>query len=239
MRGYSIKTITVALASAAVFSACSGDHINQTKKVDAVKVGLSRPVKVVTKAIHASGQVESSQTATISTRMMGRITSIKVKPGDKVIKGQLMITLSDNDVLARKGQAIAAILEAEAALKDAQKDLERYTELYQQQSASKKELENITLRYESVKSRAEAARQMKRETEEMLAYTNITAPFNNVVTQKYAAEGSLASPGMPLLTIEQQGVFQVTTSVDESEIGRVAPGVHADVIIKSNGRVIN
>jgi RND family efflux transporter MFP subunit len=238
MKRYSINTIVAAIVSATVLTACSGDQSPQTKQVDPVKVGLSRPVKRVTNAIHTSGKVESSETATISTRMMGHISSINVKPGDKVMKGQLLITLNNNDVLAKRGQAEAMIVEAQAALRDAQKDLDRYKELYQQQSASTKELENITLHYESVKSKAEAARQMKLEADAMLAYTNIVAPFSGIVTQKYATEGSLASPGAPLLVVEQLGVFQVTTSVDESEIGNVMHGVDADITVKSTGKII-
>lgn len=239
MKRYSINTNLIVLAFAAVLAACSGEDSKQTTQGVPVKVELSRPAKRMINAIHASGQVESSKSATISTRLMGYITSIKVKPGDKVKQGQLMITLNDNDVLAKKGQANAMLMEAEAALKDAQKDLERYKQLYQQQSASAKELENITLHYQSIKSKAEAATQMLREADAMLAYTNITAPFSGIVSHKYVNEGSLANPGMPLLVVEQQEVFQVATSVDDSEIGNVRPGVDANITIKSTGKTIN
>jgi RND family efflux transporter MFP subunit len=80
---------------------------------------------------------------------------------------------------------------------------------------------------------------MKLEADAMLAYTNISAPFSGIVTQKYVTEGSLANPGVPLLVVEQQAVFQVTTSVDESEIENVKNGVDAEVTIKSSNKVIN
>ena len=239
MKRYSITKSAIALATLAVLGACSPEQTLQPGQADPVKVELSRPVKRVTYAIHTNGQVESLETATISTRMMGYITSVKVKPGEKVTKGQLMITLNSSDVLAKRGQAQAMVAEAQAALRDAQKDLDRYTQLYQQQSASAKELENIKLHYESIKSKAEAARQMQLEAEATLAYTNITAPFPGIVTQKYVNEGSMANPGMPLLVVEQQGAYQVNTSVDESEVGNVRPGVEAVVTIKSSGKVIN
>jgi RND family efflux transporter MFP subunit len=239
MKRYSIKTILIALVSGAVVVACSENRPLDIKQTAPVKVELARPVKKGTSAIHASGQVESLQTAMISTRVMGFITSVKVKPGDKVQKGQLMITLNSDDVLAKQGQAKAMVIETEAALKDAQKDLDRYKQLYEEQSASAKELENIKLHYESIRSKTEAAHEMQREVEAMLTYTNITAPFTGIVTQKYVSEGSLANPGMPLITVEQQEAFQVTTSVDESEIGNVSPGAEASITIKSAGRIIN
>src|SRR6476660_6569551 len=49
-------------------------------------------------AILASGEVEAVQTADISTRVMGRITNIFVKTGDKVDKGQLLASVWDEDI---------------------------------------------------------------------------------------------------------------------------------------------
>src|SRR4051794_17101042 len=66
-------------------------------------------------AILASGEVEAVQTANISTRVMGRITGIFVKTGDRVHKGQLLATVWDEDIKAKRAQADAMIAEAEAA----------------------------------------------------------------------------------------------------------------------------
>jgi RND family efflux transporter MFP subunit len=129
--------------------------------------------------------------------------------------------------------------EAEAALKDAQKDYERFAELFKQQSASEKEFENATLYYNSVKAKAEAARQMQNEVEAMLAYTNLTAPFAGIVTQRNMDAGSMANPGMPILVIEKNGGYQVSASVSESDIANVSLGADAEVVIKSSRRMMN
>ena len=188
--------------------------------------------------IQVSGQIQSKESAMISTRVMGFITSIKVKPGDKVQKGQLLATINNADILAKRAQTQAMVSEAEAALKDAQKDYERFAELHKQNSASTKEFENVTLNYNSIKAKAEAARQMQTEAEAVLAYTNLTAPFAGVITQKNIDEGSMANPGVPILMMEQVGHYEVSASVSEENIAQVKEGADANVTIKSSGRII-
>src|SRR3970040_453136 len=157
------------LASGMLLASCSGDHGKPTApKKEPVAVTVAYAGKQSNNAIRASGRVESRQTAAIGTRVMGFITAIHVKAGDRVKKGQLLATISSDDLQAKRAQSRAMVAEAEAALKDALRDMERYQQLYEQQSASSKEFENAALHYNSIKARAEAARQMQKEAESML-----------------------------------------------------------------------
>jgi len=226
------------LLIAVVFLAsCAGEKKeNEFKKDNPVTVQVGTPTLQSDEKITVSGQIESREVVAISTRMMGFVSSIRVKPGDEVKKGQLLVTISNGDILAKRAQAQAMTSEAEAALKDAQKDFERFEQLYKQQSASAKEFENATLRYNSVKARVDLAREMKNEADATLAYTNLVAPFSGVVTQKYIDEGSLANPGIPILVIEQSNDFQVKASVSENEVGQLREGMDAVVTVKSIGK---
>jgi RND family efflux transporter MFP subunit len=215
---------------------CSSDKKNEETKNDnsaAVFVTVSNPSINSDKSIITSGQVESSQTANISTRVMGYITKINVKVGDHVSKGQLLASISNEDILSKRAQVDAMIAEAEAAYKNAQKDLDRFTTLYKQQSASAKELDNITLQYNSVKSKLEAAKQMRSEVNATLAYTHLTAPFAGIVTQKMVDAGSMANPGMPILTIEQNGNLQIAANISETDIQNIQLNDEVIVDIKS------
>jgi RND family efflux transporter MFP subunit len=213
------------LASAIIFlsAACSSDKGSETIAGNEapVVVTVAKPSVNETGNINFSGTVESSQTANISTRVMGYITKLNVKVGDHVNKGQLIATISNDDILAKRAQADAMISEAEAALKNAQKDYDRFNALYKQQSASAKELENVTLQYHSMQSKLETAKQMRNEINASLAYTNLTAPFPGIVTQKLADAGNMANPGMPIVTIEQSGTYQISASVPETEISSI------------------
>lgn len=223
-----------------VFSACSSnkEEVAIANTDAAVMVTVATPSGTGQQGINVSGQIEASRTANISTRVMGFITMLKVKVGDHVSKGQLLATISNQDMIAKRGQTDAMISEAQAALNSAQKDYERLTTLYKQQSATAKELDNVTLQYNSAKSRLEGARQMRNEVNASLGYTSLTAPFSGIVTQKLADAGSMANPGMPILTIEQSGSYQVSASVPENIINQIHQGAEAFVTIKSIDKTI-
>jgi RND family efflux transporter MFP subunit len=230
--------VAMLLTAQAILISCTGEKKEtELKKVNPVSVQVGIPARQNGQQITVSGQITSQEIAVISTRVMGFVSSIKVKPGDLVQKGELLVTISSGDVLAKRAQAQAMISEVEAALKDAQKDYERFGELFQQQSASAKEFENATLRYHSVKAKAEAAEQMKNEVNSQLSYTNLVAPFTGVVTQKNMDEGGLANPGMSILIIEQSHNFFVRASVSEDEVGKLKTGMDAKVHVKSTGKI--
>ena len=179
--------------------------------------------------IDVTGQVEAAHSTNIATRIMGYITKVYVKTGDQVKAGQLLFTVNSADILAKKGQTAAMLSQAEAALHVAQKDYDRYNTLYKQNSASAKELEQITLQYQSAKANVDAAKSMQNEVNAQLTYTNVVAPFSGVITQKLAEEGSLANPGMPIVTIEQGGSLQVSALVPENQIAAIKIGDEASM----------
>jgi RND family efflux transporter MFP subunit len=241
MRFSKIYVATIAIILSVFMVACSGKETKMQEQQDApIIVQVATPGgSSASGMIEASGQVESIRSANISTRVMGYITQIKVKVGDKVSAGQLLFSVNSTDIAAKKSQADAMIAQADAAMRSAQKDYDRFTALYKQQSASAKELDAMTLQYQSAKANADAARAMRNEVSAQLAYTSVVAPFSGTVTQKLAEAGSMATPGMPVLTIEQAGGLQVSASVPENQIALVKLGDEAMMSIESAGKQIS
>lgn len=236
-----IKSL-LGISLAAVFlflSACGEKKHAEAKDITApVTVVVATPGGAVEGGISVSGKIEAQQTANISTRMMGTITRIYVKVGDKVRRGQLLAAISSQDIQAKQAQTNASIAEAQANVTNAQKDYDRFTNLYKKQSASAKELDNVTLQYNAAKARLEAATQMRNEVNAMLSYSSLTAPFDGVVTQRMADEGNMANPGMPLLTIEQNTQLEVSATVSESDINSIKKGDKAQVEVKAIGKTV-
>ncbi len=229
----------ILLAGSAILSGCSGNStgIKQETTDSPLVVQTAIPASSnFSDGIHASGQVEAIQSANIATRVMGYITKIYVNIGDRVSQGQLLFSINSSDLLAKRAQAEAMIAQADAQLQSSEKDFNRFTALYGQQSASAKELDNATLQYHSAQANAEAARQMLKQVTAELAYTNVKAPFGGVVTQKMLDAGSLATPGTPVLTLEQNKGLQVSASVDESQISNLKEGADALLTIRSAGK---
>ena len=239
MSAIKILTSSFLLIGSLLFTACgSKKETPAGTNAPAVAVTTATPGGTVEGGIAVSGKVTALQTAQLSTRLMGTITRIYVKAGDRVSKGQTLATISSQDIAAKSAQTSAAILEAEANVNSARKDFERFTNLYNKQSASAKELDNVTLQYNAAKARLEAANQMKNEVNAMAAYSTITAPFNGVVTQRIADEGNMANPGMPLLVVEQNTELQITATVSESQVGLLKKGDKAQVEIKAINKSI-
>ncbi|MCF6224426.1 MAG: efflux RND transporter periplasmic adaptor subunit [Flavobacteriaceae bacterium] len=181
----------------------------------------------------ASGQIETEQFANISTRMMGYVSKIHVKVGDKVKKGQLLININNSAIEAKKAQANAGLIQAQAGFNIAKKDYERFKKLFEQNSASQKEFDDISTRYEIAKAQVESAKQMQNEINAMLSYSNIKAPFSGIITSKTINEGGMANPGMPLFSLEAPGKYVATALVPETEITQIKKGENVEVFIKS------
>ena len=228
-----LRNVFLGIVGISILYSCSSSDKLEDKDKTIVKVEACSPAQYTNEGFYLSGEVTAKQTANISTRMMGYVTKIYVKPGDKVASGQLLVSISSDDILAKKAQVQAMITEAEAAAKNAQRDYERFKTLRNQNSVSDKELENVALQNTSMNAKVQMARQQMNEVNAMLSYTNIRAPFSGVVTQKMVDEGSMANPGMPILTIEQNGELQVIASIPENYIQYVKVGDVAKMELKS------
>ncbi len=170
---------------------------------------------------------------------MGYITSMKAEVGQNVRAGQLLVSINAADIQAKGGQANAQISQAQASYNIARKDYERFQNLYKSQSASQKELDDMRARYEMAQAGLQAAQQMKNEVNAQYSYTNVTAPISGTITAKFAEQGDMASPGMPLLTIESPSSLQAQVLVSEQNITMISNGMPVDVTLKSMNRTVS
>ena len=228
------KAIAILIVASTVFISCGGDKKEQVASLPAI------PVKVAgisdnntSPYVSASGKIEAENSANLSTRMMGYVTKVNVKVGQKVSQGQLLVSVNNTDLQAKKAQVNASITQAQAGYNNAKKDYDRFVNLFAQQSASQKELDDMTARYEMAKAGLEAAKQMRNEINAQFAYSNISAPFSGVVTNTFVKEGDMANPGMPLVSIEGAKKLQVTAMVSESDIALITQGMKVIVLVKS------
>lgn len=241
-----LRTILYAVPVALLFAAC-GNKTANTKEQNgqpavSVTLATAKPSGDST-LLDISGQMVSAHSAPVSTRIMGYITKMYVNVGDNVHAGQLLFSVQSADIKAKQGQIAANISAADAALANAQKDLERFKILRAQNSATDKELENMTLQYKAAEAQAKAAHQMRAEVNANIAYAEVTAPFAGTITQKMMDAGSLASPGMPVLMLESSGALQATAALTEDRISYIHTGMHVSITAtaaaKNTGGVVS
>ncbi|MEY4038813.1 MAG: hypothetical protein RIR67_1125, partial [Bacteroidota bacterium] len=234
------KTIAILTLSTFAFLSCGKEKQETTTNEPAIKVQLSGLSSTNNgQFITASGKIEAQNSANLSTRIMGYITKLHVQVGQRVSAGQLLVSINSADLQAKKAQVEAAILQATAGYNNAKKDYDRFVNLFKQQSASQKELDDMTARYEMAKAGLEGAKQMRNEVQAQFSYSNITAPFSGEVTNTFVKEGDMANPGMPLISVEGASRLQVTAMVAESDINNISKGMPVTVLVKSNNTTIS
>jgi RND family efflux transporter MFP subunit len=170
---------------------------------------------------------------------MGYVTKVHVQVGQRVSAGQLLVSINNSDLQAKKAQVESAILQATAGYNNAKKDYDRFVHLFKLQSASQKELDDMTARYEMAKAGLEGAKQMRNEVISQFSYTSITAPFSGTVTNTYMKEGDMANPGMPLVSLEGASRMQVTAMVSESDITKITNGMPVKIMVKSLNKEVS
>lgn len=229
------KILLLSILSIVTLSSCGGEHRATSKNESSevlVKVDQVKDTKI-NGSLTASGKIQPENSANISTRIMGYVMKIHTKIGQNVKQGQLLVSINSSDLQAKLAQVESTISQAQVGYVSAKKDYERFYNLFNQKSTTQKELDDMTTRMEIAKASLEAAKQMKQEVAAQFAYTNIKAPFSGIITGQIAKEGDIASPGMPILTMEGTNRLQAVAMVSESNITAIKQGSNVEVLIKA------
>ncbi|HCA26155.1 MAG TPA: efflux RND transporter periplasmic adaptor subunit, partial [Betaproteobacteria bacterium] len=177
------------------------------------------------------GTVVSAQQVQVASRLMGYIRGIDVHEGQTVKAGQLLFTIDPTDIRGQVNQARAGLAQAEAALVDARADFVRFGNLYREESIPKQQFDKIKLQYRIARSRAMAAKAGLRTAAAQLRYAKVRAPIDGVIVQKLAAAGDLATPGRPLLVLENPAALQVQTTVSSDTYNHLTMGETVPVMV--------
>ncbi len=193
-----------------------------------------------------SGTVKAGTTSIISSRSMGTVTAVKFKEGDRVKAGQVLLTIDDHDLVQKVAEAEAANQEASKALEAAVQNkslaevtYDRYKNLHREKVITQQEMDQIETQKKVAQAEVDRLKEtVKRATASLewariyRGYARVQAPVSGVVTEKKIDPGSLAVPGMPLLTIEDTSRFKVEAYIDEQLIQRFKAGTRADVLFE-------
>ncbi len=195
-----------------------------------------------------SGQVESKNSALVASKVMGTVTSMRVDRGQAVRKGQVLLTIEAGDArekVAQAGQGLAQAVQAKK-MADEQEALARttygrYKKLYDQKALSQQEFDEMSARLRMAGLRQQAAgaavaqaRAALAEAKTYLGYTVVRAPISGIVLDKKVDTGSMATPGAPLIALEEPS-YRISASLDERLLGKVRKGTPVMVDMPAAG----
>jgi len=186
-------------------------------------------VDVVRKATYvnseeAVGTVRAKREVLISPRVMGILLELPVKAGDPVQNGQLLARVDDRDSKSRLEQARSAVREAESEHERASSDYERFQRLRKEQAVSQQQFETAQAAHLAAAARLQRARESLQEAEVSVGYTVIRSPITGFVVEKHMEVGDMASPGMPMLTVQEEGALRLEAAVREGLAGTIQLG---------------
>ena len=183
----------------------------------------------------AVATLEARESASPSSRIMGRILSAEFEEGDAVEGGQVLVRIESEGLRAEEASARAALQEAEARQERARSDFQRFGELREKEAATVQEWEAAREGLHTTEARVEAARHAVDQVLADRAYAEVRAPFAGRVVGKFAKEGDLAVPGKPLFEVAGLGRLRAVAELGESAVQDISPGREALVEIGGAG----
>jgi RND family efflux transporter MFP subunit len=259
MKRHMISVPSLLLAIAVFLSGCSTDQ-----KVEAGVPVVVRNLTVITATtttvpdvLQAVGTVRAFQTSQLASQATGTITQVRVREGDRVRRGEILALLDQSAASAALDRALATeaaaaneLAAAESELNLAESTLSRYQIMFEKQIIARQQFDEIKARQQSTLAHRDLARAAQlqakaavSEARAALDFTRVLAPFDGIVTERKLDPGAMASPGLPILTVEDVSRYRLEALVNENDSRFVELGEHVSVSIDAldggelNGRV--
>src|SRR5262245_2997366 len=205
----------------------------------------------ITSKVRAPGKIEPKTQVKISADIMGKVTHLAVKEGDRVKKGQLLLQIDAVQRGADQVQARTALAsaqshqrDADAKLKVAESNYQRQRALYDQKLLSAAEGDQATATYDGAAEAATAAREdvsragaALTAASDNLAKTRIIAPIDGVVSALYIEEGEIVimgtmnNAGTQILTVSDLSRMVVKANVDETDVVDIRLGQKSKISV--------
>ena len=185
--------------------------------------------------LDASGYIVPRRKATLSAKILGKLTEVNFEEGQKVKAGEIVARLDDSNYSAALRQAIQQEHAAEQAYEDAAPIWARYQRLKAEGAISTDAVENQRIAYDTARTAYEVAKAAVAFAQANENDTVVRAPFDGIVTVKVAQVGEVVAPSAAgggdtrtgIVTIVDMNSLEGQIDVSENYIDRVDVGGNA------------
>jgi RND family efflux transporter MFP subunit len=210
------------LAVAAVMAACG--QSNQYAAPPPPKVDVAAPLEQnVTRYFDATGNTAAINSVDLVARVQGFVQAISYKDGDFVKQGTSLFTIEPEPYKLKIESAKASVTSAQATLTQAQADFQRQADLITKQVSTQANYDKALAQRDSAQADLQSAQANQKQAEINLGYTDVTAPFDGVVSARQVSVGELVGASSPtvLATIVQIDPIYVNFNASESDVLQV------------------
>ena len=141
------------------------------------------------------GRIQAQQFVEIRARVEGYLETMLFEEGRFIRKGQTLFIIDPTLYRANVEKAKAQLNKATASMEKAKSDLERIRPLYEQNAASRLDLDNATAAYEGAKADVIVSEAELTQAELTLSYTSVTSPISGYISERNVDIGTLVGPG--------------------------------------------
>jgi len=189
------------------------------------KVTVAAPAqKPVTRYLEATGSTAAVNSTDLVARVAGFIAEIKYQDGAQVPKGMLLFTIEPEPYRVKLDQAKAAEAGADANLKQLQTAFQRQVELLARGNTPQAQYDQALAARDSAQSTFDQAQANTRIAQLNYDYTQVTAPFDGIVTARQVSVGqyvgSTANPTV-LASIVQSDPIYANFNISEQDVLRI------------------
>jgi HlyD family secretion protein len=200
------------------------------------KVPVARRDIVVTAT--ASGAIQPILTLSVKSKASGEILTMPVQTGDEVKARELLAKIDPRIPQNNLAQAQASLDVAQAQLENATAQLKRSEALYQNQSIAQTDYEAAKLTYATAQAAVVTAQANLQTAKDAMEDTQVRAPITGTILEIDAVLGTvISSPtndvggGTVILKMANLDTVQVSALVDETDVGKVRPGMPVTITV--------
>jgi RND family efflux transporter MFP subunit len=222
------------LASTTLIAAC-GEN-NRYAAPPPPKVAVAAPLaQQVTRYYEATGNTAAVNSVDLVARVQGFVQAISYTDGDFVKKGTSLFTIEPEPYRLKVEGAKSAVTSAQATLTQAEAEFKRQADLITKQVSTQANYDKALAQRDSAQADLQSQQSNEKQAEINLGYTDVTAPFDGVVTARQVSVGELVGAGSTpttLATIVQLDPVWVNFNASERDVLRVRAN------LASSGRTV-
>ena len=173
--------------------------------------------------------LEPTSLNTLSFEVAGKLGKVSLEVGQRVEKGQTLLTLDTTSFQIQLDNAEAGIAAAKAARDNAADNFARQEKLFKRKITTKANRDNAKADAIATEARLEQAITARDATRETLGKTSIIAPFDGIINSVDAVSFGTISPGVPMVTLYSPDDFEVSFSVNFDTVSQLIVGKPATV----------
>lgn len=195
--------------------------------------------RTIEASVEATGTIEPIRVVDVKSQASGEILNMPVELGDLVERGDLLLEIDPRDVVNELEQAEANVDQARAQLDVNQRRLERARALRDSGVVTEEELETAIVNHANAQTSFQQAQSSLELAQEQREDATVRAPLSGTIVERLVEEGAVITStnsvtgGTSLLGIADLSEVQVRTLVDETDIGRVQPGLPAAINVEA------